>query len=233
MPERRVEETNGRLRADARRNRARILAAARDLFVEQGPDAPLEAIAARAGVGIATLYRRFPDRTALMRAVALDVLGRIAEDARLALAEESDAFAALARYMHRALDLRVSAVLPALIDRIALTDDEIAPLRETSARRLETLIARAQASGDLRPDVTFGDIGPLLVRLARPLPGPLPRDLDDRLAHRQLDLALDGMRASRERPNHPLPEPALTLADLRALPNAPAAPAGIRPPDDL
>ncbi|HET7092780.1 MAG TPA: helix-turn-helix domain-containing protein, partial [Thermomicrobiales bacterium] len=144
------------MRADARRNRVLILDAARDLFVEQGPDAPREAIAARAGVGIATLYRRFPDRTALMRAVALDVLARIADEARLAIDEEAEPFAALARYMHRALDLRVSAVLPALIGRIALTDDEIGPLRETSARRLEALIARAQASGGLRPDVTFG-----------------------------------------------------------------------------
>src|SRR5260370_3741603 len=54
-----------RLRADAERNRAAILAAARDVFAEQGLEAPLEEIAARAGVGIATLYRRFPDRAAI------------------------------------------------------------------------------------------------------------------------------------------------------------------------
>jgi AcrR family transcriptional regulator len=211
-----ADNTKRLLRADARRNRERILAAARDLFVEDGPDVPLEAVAARAGVGIATLYRRFPDRTALMRAVVLDVLGRIADEARLGLDEEPDPFAALARYMHRALDLRVSAVLPALLGRISLNDHEIAPLRETSAQRLEALIARAQDAGALRPDVSFGDIGPLLVRLARPLPGPLPRDLDDHLAHRHLDLVLDGLRAGG-RPNHPLPGPAITRADLRAV----------------
>ena len=85
------------LRADARLNRERILAAARDSFVERGADVPLEEIAARAGVGIATLYRRFPDRAALQRAVALDVLTRVGQEARAAIEEEPDAFSALDR----------------------------------------------------------------------------------------------------------------------------------------
>src|SRR5437588_440934 len=103
------------LRADARRNREQLLAAARDVFVEQGPGAPLDEIARRAGVGIATLYRRFPDRESLMRAVVLDVLGQVGHQARLAQAEEPDALAALVRYMHRALDVRIAAVIPALL----------------------------------------------------------------------------------------------------------------------
>src|SRR5437870_4758030 len=88
------------LRADAMRNRAHVLAAARDVFVEHGADAPLDEIARRAGVGIATLYRRFPDREALLRAVALDVLARTGDEARAAEAEEPDPFGALGRYMH-------------------------------------------------------------------------------------------------------------------------------------
>jgi hypothetical protein len=64
--------------------------------------------------------------------------------------------------------------------------------------------------------VTFADIGFLLVRLARPLPGPIARDLDNRLAHRHLELVLDGLRTDRAEPAAPLPEPALTLADLLA-----------------
>src|ERR1700682_6534119 len=91
------------LRADARRNRAHVLAAARVVFVELGADAPLDEIARRAGVGIATLYRRFPDRAALLRAVALDVMARTAHEACAAEAEEADPFDGLARYMHRAL----------------------------------------------------------------------------------------------------------------------------------
>src|SRR5919199_1988766 len=94
------ESSRRGLRADARRNRAQVLAAARDVFVEQGPDAPLDEVARRAGVGIATLYRRFPDRAALQRAVALDVLAQAADAARQAEAEEADAVCALGRYMH-------------------------------------------------------------------------------------------------------------------------------------
>jgi hypothetical protein len=64
----------------------------------------------------------------------------------------------------------------------------------------------------------------LLVRLARPLPGPIPRALNDRLAHRHLELLLDGLRADRDGPMGLLPEPALTLADLQGM--APARPGG-------
>ena len=208
------------MRADARRNRERLLAAARDVYVDQGPEAPLDAVSAAAEVGIGTLYRRFPDRRAVIRAVVLDVLARTGEEARLALAEESDAFRALARYLHRALDLRISAVMPALLDHIPPDDEEIASIRTRSWGLFEQLIDRAHAAGTLRPDATFADIGFLLVRLARPLPGSLPRDLDNRLAHRHLELLLDGLRTDRAEPAAPLPEPALTLADLRAVEDA-------------
>src|SRR6266513_4061814 len=113
------------LRADARRNREQLLAAARDVFVEQGPGAPLDEIARRANVGIATLYRRFPDRESLMRTVLLDVLGRVGHQARLAQAEEPDALSALVRYMHRALDVRIAAVIPALLGQLTLGDEEM------------------------------------------------------------------------------------------------------------
>src|ERR1700687_1419601 len=113
------------LRADARRNRQQVLAAATEVFVEQGADAPLDDIARRAGVGIATLYRRFPDREALWRAVALDVTARTAHEALAAELEEADPFDGLARYMHRSLDLRISAVMPALLDRISFADEEL------------------------------------------------------------------------------------------------------------
>lgn len=218
------------MRADARRNLDLILAAARDVYVEQGPTAPLEEIARRAGVGIATLYRRFADRRALMRAVVLDVLRCVAHEARLALAEEPDAFRALARYMHRALELRVSAVIPALLGQISLEDEEFQRVSGQSAGLIQQMIDRAQAAGTLRPDVAFGDIALLLVRVARPLPGPVPRDLDDGLAHRHLDLLLDGLRVVRRRAAAPLRGPALTLGDLQALAPAAAAAEPIPPP---
>src|SRR5438874_6267520 len=177
------------LRADARRNRAQVLAAARDVFVEQGADAPLDDVARRAGVGIATLYRRFADRKALMRAVALDVLERVGGEARLALAEEPDALSALVRYMHRALDFRVAAVMPALLGRLSfVADEDIRRARDCAVAPVREMMERAQREGSLRADVTFGDIGLMLVRLSRPLPGAFPRALDDELAHRHVEL---------------------------------------------
>jgi len=203
------------LRADARRNRTQILAAARDVFVEQGADAPLDEVARRAGVGIATLYRRFPDRPSLMRAVALDVLGRVGAEARAALEEEPDGLSALVRYMHRALDYRIAAVMPALLGRIAFEDEEIARAREAAVGPVREMIERAQHDGTLRPDIAFGDIGINLVRLSRPLPGAFPRELNDRLAHRHVELFVQGLR----QPTGELPGPALGLDELRQ--NAP------------
>ena len=183
------------LRADARRNRAQILTAARDVFVEHGPGAPLEDISRRAGTGIATLYRRFPDRRSLMRAVVIDALERTAEEARAALAEEPTPFAALVRYMHRTLDVRIAAVIPTLLDEVSMEEEEIRRVSDEGTGYLQQIIDTAQADGALRPEVTFGDVGMMLVRLSRPLPGPIPRDLNDRLAHRHLDLLIQGFSA--------------------------------------
>jgi AcrR family transcriptional regulator len=210
-------ESARRLRADARRNREHVLAAARDVFVEQGADAPLDEIARRAGVGIATLYRRFPDRAALIRAVVIDVLTAVGAEARRALSEEPDGFQALARYMHRALDARIAAVFPAVLGRIPFEDPEILAARTAATEPFERIVERARAEGSLRSDVAVGDIGLLLIRLSRPLPGPFSRELDRHLAHRHLDLVLAGLHAAAEPAPTPLGGPAMTLADLRDL----------------
>ncbi|WP_433466746.1 TetR/AcrR family transcriptional regulator [Spirillospora sp. CA-128828] len=202
------------LRADARDNRDRILAAAREVFVEQGPGAPLEDISRRAGTGIATLYRRFPDRKALTRAVALDALQRTRDEVKRARDDEPTAFAALVRYMHRVLDIRIGAVFPVLLEEIPFDDEEISTARDEGVGIMKELVATAQEEGDLRPDVTHGDVGMLLVRLSRPMPGPLPRELGEELAHRHLDLIIDGLRAGRP---GDLGGPALTFDDLRSM----------------
>jgi AcrR family transcriptional regulator len=204
----------GVLRADARRNREEILLAARDVLVDRGPDAPLDEIARRAGVGNATLYRRFPDRQALLRAVVLDVYARVLAEARLALSTEADAFQALARYMHRALELRIGAVMPALVGQVE-EDPQILAVRRELVQSTQQMVDVAHADGTLRPEVELGDIGPMLIRLSRPLPGRLPRDLDDALAHRQLDVLIDGLRAVPDRPAGMLRGPAVTIEDLR------------------
>ena len=117
--------------------------------------------------------------------------------------------------MHRALDLRISAVLPALLGRISFDDDKLKLAREQALAPVLRMIEAAQAAGPLRSDIAFGDIGTLLVRLSLPLPGAFPRDLDLTLAHRHLDLVLVGLRNHPPVDVTPLSGPMLTLAQLR------------------
>lgn len=205
------------LRADARDNRRRLLAAARDAFIEHGPGVPLEEIARRAGTGIATLYRRFPDRQALMREVVVDAIEDTTRAASRAAAEEPDPFRALARYMHEAIDVRTAAVIPALLGAVSLKDEEVMRARHAGPALVTGLVDAAQQAGALRQDITAADIGLLIVRLSHPLPGGFARETNTGLSHRHLDLVLDGLRPPAPQ-TAPLTGPALTFADLRQLP---------------
>src|SRR3954453_8366456 len=205
------------MRADARRNLEQLLAAARDLVAEKGAGVALDEVAHRAGVGIATLYRRFPDRTALLRGVVLDALEQTRERPRgaaeRAAEEHDDAFEALAASLRAALELRVSAVIPQVLDVLDLEEPELAAAREASARATEALVDTAHISGDLPEDVTFADVGMMLVRIARPLPGPMPDELKDELARRHLELFIRGLRGGEGS----LDGPALSRRDLAEL----------------
>jgi len=211
----------GKLRADARRNHEQVLAAAREVFVEAGAGAPLEEVARRAGVGIATLYRRFGDREGLLRAVVLQALedSQAATEAALAATSEEgvDGLDALASCMHAILDLRVSAVVPLALDRLDLDESDMLQVREGGAEAMERLIQVAHDDGSLPRQVTFADIGTMLVRLSRPLPGPVPTAVNDELARRHLDLLVAGLR------NNPdvLFEKGLSRQQLRAAGKAP------------
>ncbi len=198
------------MRADARRNLEQLLAAARDLVADKGAGVALDEVAQRAGVGIATLYRRFPDRTALLRGVVLDALEQTRVAAERAAEEHDDAFEALAAYLRDALELRVSAVIPQVLDVLDLEESELAAAREASARATEALVDEAHASGALPKDVTFADVGMMLVRIARPLPGPMPGQLKHELARRHLELFIRGLRAG----SGELAGPELSRTDL-------------------
>ena len=197
------------LRADARRNQERLLDAARALIAERGAQVPLEDVAREAGVGIGTLDRRFPDREALLRAVVLDALERARVAAEHA-AELEDPFEALATYLRVALELRVSAVMPQVLDVMDLDDPEMAKARDASA--VERLVQAAHDAGAIPADVTFSDVAMMLVRIARPLPGPLPREVKDDLARRHLELFIRGLRAPAD---GELDGPGLSFAELR------------------
>ncbi len=200
-----------RPRADALRNRRQIVRAAADLIIEQGPNAPMDLIARRAQVGIATLYRHFPDRSVLLRQVALETLRQSAAEARAALAEETDAFTALARYMHDSIDLRIGAVLPVLADRLPV-DDELIEARRLSSEAHDALAAAAHEEGSLRRDVTAGDISLLIIRFTPALPGAISAEDNYRLSHRHLELMLDGML--RFLSDEKLPGPAMSFDEL-------------------
>ena len=96
-----------------------------------------------------------------------------------------------------------------------MDDPEIGAARERSARLAEDLLEAAHRAGSLRKDVVFGDIGLMLVRLSRPLPGPIPEATQAELAHRHADIYLAGLRMNAE--IEPLTGPALDRADLQGL----------------
>jgi AcrR family transcriptional regulator len=204
------EESKRQLRADARRNEQQLLTAARDLFIERGAQVPLEDVAAAAGVGIGTLYRRFGDRRSLARAVALAALEQTHAAAQSALASQEDPFAALAAYMHAVLDLRTSAVMPELLDQLAEDDPQRLKISAAINELVEEMITDSHREGLIRAEFTQADVGLLLVRLSRPLVG-LPAALQLPYAHRHLDLVLAGMRMA----GPPLSGPRLTLQELR------------------
>ncbi|WP_330296852.1 TetR/AcrR family transcriptional regulator [Streptomyces sp. NBC_00503] len=203
-----------RPRADAVRNRERILAAAREVLVEFGPAAPLDEIARRAGVGNATLYRHFPDRPALIHHVVVFVMDRVTELATDSLTEEPDAFAALCRFTHGAADERIGALCPMLSSDFDKEHPELLASRNALEDAVETLLAVGQSTGLLRSDIGVGDLMIALSQLSRPLPGTACFDTDV-FVHRHLQLFLDGLRAPAR---SVLPGAATTLADLRRKP---------------
>ncbi|MET9980611.1 TetR/AcrR family transcriptional regulator [Streptomyces rochei] len=200
-----------RPRADALRNRERIVTAAREMFVEHGPDVPLDDVARRAGVGNATVYRNFPDRDALVREVVCSVMDRTARAAEVALAESGDAFEALERFVHVVADERISALCP----MVSSTFDQHHPDLEAARERVERLVAevmdRAKAAGQLRTDVGVGDVMIAAAQLSRPPAGTGCLSAD-RFVHRHLQLFLDGLRAPAR---SGLPGTAMTMEDLR------------------
>ncbi|MCX5200637.1 TetR/AcrR family transcriptional regulator [Streptomyces sp. NBC_00237] len=204
-----------RPRADALRNRERIVAAAREMFVEHGPDVPLDEIARRAVIGNATLYRHFPDRKDLIHDVVLSVLSRVAEraeEAVLDVAEErGDAFGALRRFVHEAADERIGALCPMLSEGFDKNHADLLAGSERLEMAVEDLMGRARKAGRLRADVAVGDLMVALSQLTRPLPGSACVNFDQ-FVHRHLQLFLDGLEAPAR---SELPGSAATLEDLR------------------
>lgn len=183
------------LRADARRNRRRLLDAATDLILETGGEPPRDAVARRAGVGIATLYRNFPARQDLLRAVVLDVLDRTIAAGQTALVESADSADALRRYLHAAIDTGLGVVN---IVHPTLDDTDWPEQTDAAQRVINQLVDDAQRSGAIGRNVNAADIVYAAIRFSRPLAIGLDPSRDRAIAHQQLDHYLNGLH-SRER----------------------------------
>jgi AcrR family transcriptional regulator len=162
------------LRADARRNRDKVLAAARQAFAEHGFAVPLDDIAAAAGVGPGTVYRHFPTKEALFEAVSLARVQDLVADAR-ERATAPDPGAAFDGFLQRlAEEAEAKRDLPDALDGVGASAmaDVVAEMHEA----LGVLLARAQAAGAVRVELTVGDLialfkGFLSVVRADPDPG--------------------------------------------------------------
>jgi AcrR family transcriptional regulator len=201
------------LRSDARRNRDQILRAAREIFAARGTSVPMEEIAREAEVGVGTLYRRFPDREALIRAVFRDNVRAIAEDIRAALDEEPTAWDALVRIIRQSAQLRLSMRLHAHRKAVAamVRDEETERYRREAFDVLDDVVRRAQEEGSLRADVGLGDLAVLFVSVVHQTHDLAP-DAAELAPGRVLGIMLDGLRA---RDAAALPGRPLTRADLR------------------
>ena len=195
------------LRRDARENRDRILVAARAAFAELGLDAGVEEIASRAGVGIGTLYRRFPTKDALIDAVFEEHLERLAAAAEEAL-EGPDPWEGLLGYLNRVVGLQWSdRGLSEVLGASLRTEQLLARARIRIRPLVEQLVLGAQAAGALRPDVVYEDISVLLWTTGRVVDAT--RDVEPEFWQRYLALIVDGLRAGSA---SPLPRPPLTAA---------------------
>jgi AcrR family transcriptional regulator len=150
-------------RSDAARKRERIVQAACHLFQEQGLDAPLEDVAREAGVGIATLYRRFPARADLTAAVYQRIMSEYAAAVERA-ADEPDPWQGIASLMLGLCELQASnAALRELVTMQAPTSAENERRSLATQARLETLVTRAKDTGQLRADVGVTDLALVLL----------------------------------------------------------------------
>ena len=201
------------LRADAQRNRDRILEAAAEAFARSGPDTPVEEIATAAGVAVGTLYRRFPDRQALIRGVALMNFAKTVTEVQAAAQEEPTGWDALVRIFGQSQHLRLAMrfALDSPSARRVLEDDaDAAVLKRQMMAVFDEVVQRAQAEGSIRTDIGTGDVAMAFVFLARRITAP-HIEAAPMSSQRLLALLLDALRAG---PGEPLPGRPLTREDL-------------------
>ena len=174
-------------RADARRNRAKVLAAAEKVFADRGTTAPTEEVARAAGVGVGTVFRHFPTKDALLQALIENRLARIAADAR-EHAASPDPGAAFFEFFAAAV--RGSASKLELVDALAELgvhpNEAVAPVAAEMTQALDVLLRNAQRARAVRVDIEVGDVIALL--------GAASQANRSAPADRPLATILDGLR---------------------------------------
>jgi AcrR family transcriptional regulator len=152
------------LRADARRNRARVLEVAQQVFAEEGLAVPIDEIARRAGVGVGTVYRHFPTKEALFVAIIVERLRGVGEVAK-ELAQGPDAGKGFFAFFDRMV--RDASLNKALFDALAASggfnQELTAEARQVMMTGLGDLLDKAQAAGEVRADLTAADVKTLMV----------------------------------------------------------------------
>jgi AcrR family transcriptional regulator len=175
-------------RADARRNYEKVLAAAREAFAEGGEATSLEEIARRAGVGIGTLYRHFPNRQALVEALYVSEVEEVSRSAEEL--GELDPWEALNRWFEGLIGYL--ATKRALAAELTNYLDKDAPLFQACRTSLfaagEPLLKRAQDAGVVRRDVEFADVMHMVIGITK-IPSADPKQIEHILR-----IALDGLR---------------------------------------
>ncbi|MEU1529750.1 TetR/AcrR family transcriptional regulator [Streptomyces fagopyri] len=182
-------EPSRRVRADARRSIDALVEAARDVFATQGVDAPVREITKKAGVGLATFYRHFPDRSDLVSAVFRHEVDACA-DAAVVMAATYEPFDALARWLRRFTDF--IGTKRGLATALHSGNPAYEPLPAYFQQRFEpaltSLLVTATAAGDIRGDVEATELLSAVARLCSPADADRTRD------DRMISLLLDGLR---------------------------------------
>jgi AcrR family transcriptional regulator len=202
------------LRRDAELNLERILVAAQDVFAESGYDASMERVATRAGVGVGTLYRRFPNKESLIIAI-MEMASRRSRQLVEDVLATTTAAEGIFEFMRQCIGIPSS--LRALVSRSPQLAETHLTMVEQLTGPVTTLIDRAKAAGSIRADVTFSDIAMILLSVRAVEDRWDVADADGKLGRQQgerhLQLLIDGLRVN----DSALPHRSLSRAQLRDL----------------
>ena len=182
------------LRADARRNRERVLKAAREVFSDQGREAQMDDVARRAAVGVGTVYRHFPTKEALLEALAVDAFERIVEIARDRLAHIADPWEALTSTLWAgaeilAADRALSEVMSEIPGPVPVGLDTQRELNDAMAE----LLRRAIEAGALRPDAVLDDMSMVMCGIGA---ATRKSHMCAQSWRRHMTIVIDGLRAA-------------------------------------